>query len=64
MLTNVEHRLGMMWPGAEPSRGQYNQSYFDAVKKIVRNLAARDIQVLLDMHQDLLSGKFCGEGSF
>jgi len=52
-----------MWPGAEPTRGQYNQSYFDTAKQIVQNLAAKDIQVLLDMHQDLLSEKFCGEGN-
>ena len=28
-------RYGMMWPGVEPERGQYNQSYIDAAKDIV-----------------------------
>ena len=30
------HRFGMMWPGAEPQRGQYNETYFNIVKDIVK----------------------------
>ena len=45
-------RLGVMWPGLEPNkRGEYDQSYLDSIEKIVKNLAAQDIYVILDMHQ-------------
>eukprot|EP01036_Dinobryon_divergens_P030515 gene30515-39769_t len=56
-------RLGVMWPGLEPGpRGQYDLTYLDSVEKIVRSLAAQDIFVILDLHQDLFHRKFCGEG--
>ena len=55
-------RLGTMWPGAEPVRGQYNQSYLGLVAGIVRNASDYGIYSLLDMHQDVMSEKFCGEG--
>lgn len=32
-------RLGMMWPGAEPERGNYNESYFKASKSLVNRYA-------------------------
>ena len=28
-------RYGMMWPGVEPKRGEYNQTYIDAAKTLV-----------------------------
>lgn len=56
-------RLGVMWPGLEPgARGDYNQTYLDQIETIVDNLAADDIYVLLDLHQDIWHRKFCGEG--
>lgn len=55
-------RLGVMWPGVEPTRGSYNESYLDEVAKIADAAAARGIYTLLDMHQDALSERFCGEG--
>ncbi len=55
-------RLGVMWPGVEPQRGQYDSAYLDTVEEIVRNSAKYGIYVLVDMHQDVLSEKFCGEG--
>eukprot|EP00742_Colponemidia_sp_Colp-10_P002113 GILJ01002256.1.p1 GENE.GILJ01002256.1~~GILJ01002256.1.p1 ORF type:complete len:547 (-),score=92.28 GILJ01002256.1:661-2214(-) len=55
-------RLGLMWPGYETARGQYDESYLDAIEKIVDILAQRNIYTILDMHQDLLNEKFCGEG--
>jgi len=51
-----------MWPGAEPERGQYNESYFKSVRSIIEDAAEHGVYVLLDMHQDLLSERFCGEG--
>lgn len=55
-------RLGVMWPGVEPVRGEYNQTYLDIVKSIIQSSSDNGIYVLLDMHQDMLSEKFCGEG--
>jgi len=55
-------RLGVMWPGVEPQRGIYNETYLCIVKDIVEEAATYGIYVLADMHQDLLSEKFCGEG--
>ena len=51
-----------MWPGVEPQRGHYDRHYLDRVAQIVRMAAAHDIHVLVDMHQDVLSETFCGEG--
>jgi endoglycosylceramidase len=28
-------RLGVMWPGVEPKEGQYNQTYLQAMNKLV-----------------------------
>jgi endoglycosylceramidase len=55
-------RLGVMWPGVEPVRGQYNSTYLDKIQSIVETAAKYGIYSLLDMHQDVLSEKFCGEG--
>ena len=29
------YRYGMMWPGVEPEKGQYNQTYIDASKDLI-----------------------------
>jgi endoglycosylceramidase len=56
-------RLGVMWPGVEPStRGVYNETYLDEIDKIVSMAADHGVYTLLDMHQDDLSETFCGEG--
>jgi hypothetical protein len=55
-------RLGAMWSGIEPVRGQYNETYLAQLKKIVDGAAQYGIYTLLDMHQDGLSEFFCGEG--
>lgn len=31
-------RLGVIWPAFEPKEGKYNETYIDALKKIVRKL--------------------------
>tara|TARA_R110002050_G_scaffold290737_3_gene444578 strand:+ start:348 stop:560 length:213 start_codon:yes stop_codon:yes gene_type:complete len=51
-----------MWAGAEPLDGIFNQTYFSMLKEIIHEGARYDIYFLLDMHQDLLSEWFCGEG--
>jgi endoglycosylceramidase len=52
-------RLGYMWTGAEPEANIFNQTYIDTIKTIVGKLADRGIYTLLDMHEDVLSSKFC-----
>ena len=55
-------RLGLMWPGAEPERGRYNESYYETIRSIVDTAYKHDIYTILDLHQDVLSEEFCGEG--
>eukprot|EP00927_Polykrikos_kofoidii_P076453 TRINITY_DN7354_c1_g1_i1.p1 TRINITY_DN7354_c1_g1~~TRINITY_DN7354_c1_g1_i1.p1 ORF type:complete len:546 (+),score=79.62 TRINITY_DN7354_c1_g1_i1:48-1640(+) len=55
-------RLGVMWPGVEPTRGTYNTTYLQIVREIAAEAATYGIYILADMHQDLLSERFCGEG--
>ena len=55
-------RLGMMMPGYVPKRGVYNQTYLSVIEQIVRMAAKYGIYTLLDMHQDVLSRKFCVGG--
>ncbi len=55
-------RLGTQWQGAEPTRGQYNMTYFNELKAIVEKSKSFNIYTLLDFHQDVLAPEFCGEG--
>lgn len=55
-------RLYIAWEGTEPQKGQYSQSYLNTILNIVRTAAKYNIAVILDMHQDLGSDFFCGEG--
>ena len=55
-------RLGVMWPGVEPVKGNYNLSYLNVMKNIINKLNDNNIYVLIDFHQDVLSEYFCGEG--
>jgi len=40
-------RLGLMWPGVEPERGEYNETYLDEVEKIIMSGAARGVYTFL-----------------
>ena len=55
-------RLGTQWPGYEPERGQYNETYLEILESIVNKSSEHNIYTLLDFHQDILNEKFCGEG--
>lgn len=55
-------RLGVMWAGVEPKKGEYNQTYLDLMKRLVDTCAEYNISVLVEFHQDLFSEKFCGDG--
>ena len=52
-------RMGFMWSGFNPSPGYFNQTYLGIVQNAVRRLADRGIHTLLDLHQDVMSTKFC-----
>ncbi|XP_078583548.1 endoglycoceramidase-like [Branchiostoma floridae x Branchiostoma japonicum] len=53
-------RLGMMWAGAEPQEGRYNQTYLSMIRNITAELGRRGIYTILDMHQDGLDSLYNG----
>ena len=55
-------RLGVMWPGVEPTEGTYDEEYLDNIDNMVKLAASYGVYTLLDMHQDVLSRAFCGNG--
>ncbi|CAE7233585.1 unnamed protein product [Symbiodinium natans] len=55
-------RLGVMWPGVEPEPRRIDGSYLHRAKHLTRELAERGIYTIADLHQDLGSSHFCGEG--
>lgn len=55
-------RLGWMWPGVEPALGQINATYVALMANATKMAAGFGISPLIDMHQDDVSGVFCGEG--
>src|SRR3990167_2706406 len=56
-------RLGVMWPGVMPTSGTVNATYLQVMRGIVDMLGARGIYTIVDLHQDVFSRKFCGEGA-
>jgi endoglycosylceramidase len=55
-------RLGVLFAGVMPARGEIDSAYLDQLDRVVQLLAARGIWVLLDFHQDMYNEKFQGEG--
>jgi hypothetical protein len=51
-----------MWPGYSLGEKEVNDTYLSEIEKIVNELGESGIYTLLDMHQDLLTEYFCGEG--
>jgi endoglycosylceramidase len=51
-------RLGVMWTGLMPENNKMNQTYLDAIVSIVNSLAAHDMHVIIDLHQDMMSSRF------
>lgn len=56
-------RLGHHWAGAEPVRGQYNQTFLDVMAKQTKLAEDHGIYVLVDVHQDVLAKQLCGHGA-
>lgn len=55
-------RLGHSWTGAEPVRGQYNDTFLQIMKSQTELAEKHGMYVLVDVHQDVLGPKFCGNG--
>lgn len=55
-------RLGHSWTGAEPVRGQYNDTFLEVMKAQTKLAEDHGMYVLVDVHQDVLGPKFCGNG--
>ena len=56
-------RLGVLWQAVVPhADGQINHEYLGNISKLVNILGENGIFSLLDMHQDVLGARFCGEG--
>ncbi len=57
-------RLGVMWPGMMPEGPDtINSTYLDQVERVVDVLYKRGVYTILDLHQDVLSPRLCGEGA-
>jgi endoglycosylceramidase len=56
-------RLGVMMPGVFPSNMTANSSYLDVIEGIIDTLHAGGIDTIIDLHQDVLAPKVCGEGT-
>uniref|UniRef100_A0A7S1FFA1 Endoglycoceramidase n=1 Tax=Noctiluca scintillans TaxID=2966 RepID=A0A7S1FFA1_NOCSC len=55
-------RLGVMWPGVEPAPGVIDKTYLSKIRNITQQLASYDVYTIADLHQDIGSRRFCGEG--
>jgi len=56
-------RLGVVWAGVEPEPGVIDTNYLDSIQQTVQTLADHGIYTVIDMHQDLYSSTFYGEGA-
>ena len=55
-------RLGLIYNAVEPRRGSYDAGYLERMAELENVLSHEGIYTLLDMHQDLWSERFGGEG--
>jgi endoglycosylceramidase len=55
-------RLGVMWEAVERAPASYNMTYLDEVESLINRLGEKGIYTLVDMHQDVLARRICGEG--
>lgn len=56
-------RLLVLWDALEPSPGIYDPAYIERIAERVEWCAGAGLHVVLDMHQDLYSTKFGGNGA-
>jgi endoglycosylceramidase len=55
-------RLAWFWAGLEPERGRYDRAYLAEIVRAGRLLAAQDVFLLVESHQDLYGPKVRGSG--
>lgn len=55
-------RLSWFWAGLEPERGRYDRRYLAGIVRAGRLLAARDVFLLVESHQDVYGPKVRGSG--
>jgi len=56
-------RLVIIWDGIEPEPGRYDEGYLAQIDRRIGWAKENGIYVLLDMHQDLFSARFGGDGA-
>lgn len=57
-------RLGVLWAGTYPADEKTaDEAYLRAVQRVVQLCEAAGIYVVVDMHSDVLSRRFCGNGA-
>lgn len=56
-------RYLIFWDFVEPEKGQLNSAYLDEVQKRVEWYTNQGMYVMLDMHQDIYSLEFGGDGA-
>lgn len=56
-------RYLVFWSGIEPEPGVYDEAYLDRVESDLDRFHREGVHVLLDMHQDVYSRRFCCDGA-
>ncbi len=56
-------RLLLVWEAVEPQPGQYDDAYLDSVARVLEWCEARGMYAVIDMHQDMWSRRFGGDGA-
>jgi len=51
-----------MWPGVEPRLGEIDTKYLEEMARLSTELSRRGVYTVVDLHQDIGSRRFCGEG--
>ena len=55
-------RLGIIYKGLEPQRGQYDDAYLARILRTAKHLQKHGVWPLVDFHQDMYNERFNGEG--
>lgn len=56
-------RVGVLWQALEPEPGVFDQAYVGQIEATVAQLAGEGLYAVIDVHQDLFSERFEGEGA-
>ena len=56
-------RIAVSWAGAEPSRGNYSESWLQELQRVIATLNAHGIYAVVEIHQAGWSEKYGGDGA-